>query len=481
MAAAQDTWLAAHRFGIGATPGEPGRIGSSPRDWLTGQLRQPAAFMIPDAGLPTRQEAAQALLTYRTERQARNNRAQSTPPPPPRPRRPPAAAMDGQPTQEEQAIRGLFRQLGGLPIREATARINTSLRTETGFAERLVWFWANHFTVAATTLQTIPYPGMFEREAIRANMTGSFTDLLLATARHPGMLIYLDQAVSVGPNAALGQRRNVGLNENYAREVMELHTIGVGAGYTQADVTELARALTGWTVVTPRTQRIGVQGQLGDVIFLPMLHEPGARTVLGQRYPEGGQEQGEAILRALAAHPTTARRIATKLATHFIADTPPPTAVARLERAFRDSGGDLPTVHAALVGLPEAWDPAPRKLKTPYEFVISALRGTGIAEAEMRRVNESLEMLGQRLFRAASPEGWPDDAMSWAGPDAVMKRLEWSQLLAERLNPRTGPEQMADTLLGPLASPRTRQAASRAESGTQALTLLLMSPEFQRR
>jgi uncharacterized protein (DUF1800 family) len=470
MPTAHDTWLAVHRFGVGAKPGEPARIGADPRAWLSAQVRDPAAFAMPAAGMPTRQEAAQALLTYRAGRQAQQAAPAPTGP-----------DMPNQPGAQEAAIRALFQELRGVPIREATAKFHRALRTDTGFAERLVWFWSNHFTMAATNLQTIPYPGMFEREAIRENMTGSFADLLLATARHPGMLLYLDQAVSMGPNAPIGQRRNRGLNENYAREVMELHTIGVDAGYSQGDVTELARALTGWTLIGPRTRSLTPLGEIGDFTFLPILHEPGPRTVLGRVYPAAGQEQGEAILRDLAAHPATARRIAQKLAMHFIADSPPPAAVARLERAFRDSGGDLPTVHAALISLPEAWDPDLRKFKTPYEFVISALRGTGVAEADVRRMNDSLEMLGQRLFRTPSPEGWPDDAMSWAGPDAVMKRLEWSQLLAERLNPRMSPNQMADTLLGPLALARTREAARRAESGPQALTLLLMSPEFQRR
>lgn len=472
--------IAANRFGIGARPGDPAAIARDPRGWLQRQVADPRAFRIDAAGLTDAKGAALALGAFlEGQRELRARRradpgkagddAMSVPMAPP-----------GQ-AAEQAAVQGPLRPLVEIARDEAVARVGHGLRTDDGFAERLAWFWANHFTVAASKALVIPFVGCFEREAVRARLTGSFGELLLASTRHPGMLLYLDQAQSIGPGSRIGQRRDVGLNENLAREILELHTVGVDAGFTQADVTEFARALTGWTLAGPRLRRLTGKAEPGSFVFVDALHEPGPRTVLGKRYAQSGESQGLAILDDLARHPATARHVARKLAAHFIADVPPARAVARIEQVFRDSRGDLPAVHRALVDLPEAWEPAPRKFKAPYEFLVSALRLVGVTQLEPRAFVAAQDMLGQPLYRAPSPQGWPDDAVSWAAPDALLKRVEWSQALATRVGARLRPADVAAEALGPLLAARSREAISRASSAAQGLALALMSPEFQRR
>ncbi len=457
--------IAANRFGLGARPGDLAQIASDPKSWLLAQVDDPAAYRLDSPDLLSSKQGAERFFAYNQARNASQNQQMS----------PEASQADA-----EQAFRKSIRSIGEIALQETGARTQHALATQAPFAERLVLFWSNHFTVSATKVQTLSLAGAFEREVIRANMTGSFEDMLAASTRHPGMLLYLDQAQSAGPNSRAGRRRDAGLNENLAREILELHSLGAQGGYTQADVTEFAKALTGWTVNTPRFQRF-TPGEPGEFTFAALLHEPGARTILGKSYPEGGEEQAAAVLKDIARHPATARRVATKLARHFIADEPPASAVAALEQTFRATNGDLPALHRKLVDLNEAWSPELRKFKSPNEFIVSALRFVGAPRVEPTAMATAYALLGQGPFRAPSPEGWPDDAESWAGPDAVMKRLEWTQGFAARIGDRGRPEAAAEAALGAFLSAGTRQAIRRAESGTQALTLALMSPEFQRR
>lgn len=356
----------------------------------------------------------------------------------------------------------------------------------------MVLFWSNALTTSATKFAASVFIGQYEREAVRPHVFGKFEDLLLAAEQHPAMLFYLDQVRSIGPASRVGERRrNAGLNENLAREMLELHTVGADAGYAQADVAELARALTGWSVPSLRDDR--VQGRrrarrAGNpaprspdaFVFRADVHEPGARTVMGKTYPADGLAQGEAVLRDLARHPATARRLSRRIAAHFVADDPPPALVARLEQAWVASDGDLAAVARALVEAEETWSVRPTKIKTPYEFVVSTHRALGSQPDRVAPLRSALQEMGQPMFAPPSPQGWPDTAADWAGPDALIKRLSWAKGVADRARVED-PETVAAQALGARLNERTRLAVARAESRPEALTLFLMSPEFQRR
>jgi uncharacterized protein (DUF1800 family) len=370
------------------------------------------------------------------------------------------------------------------------ARVQLAATTDAAFRERWALFFANHFTVAAKNLQTAVVVGPYEAEAIRPHVFGRFVDLLTAVETHPAMMIYLDQVQSVGPDSLLAQRakgrpgglqrvanRNLGLNENLAREIMELHTVGVNGGYRQADVTEFARAMTGLSVGRFNDP----QGVFGEAVFRDQAHEPGVRTVMGVRYDQGGRQQSAAILADLAAKPQTARFVCTKLARHFTADDPSPALVARLEKAWMGSGGDLGRVAEALIEAPEAWAPAEVKFKSPYDFIVSSYRAAGTAPRAFGQVGPILTSLGQKPFDPGSPKGFPDDAMSWAAPDGIVKRMQFAQGFAAQAVQGRDPKTLAADALGARLTSATATAVARAESRPEGFALLLMSPEFQRR
>jgi uncharacterized protein (DUF1800 family) len=332
-----------------------------------------------------------------------------------------------------------------------------------------------------------------EREAIRPHVAGSFTELLLAVEKHPAMLLYLDNQASIGPNSRAGKlatrragNRKVDINENLAREILELHTLGVNGGYTQADVTTFARAISGWSIggeeYNQRLARLGVDpGKPGEFHFREAIHEPGAKKLLGRSYGEDGVKQGEAILRDLAMRPQTARFVCTKLARHFIADDPPAAVVDRMTRAWLDSRAQLPAVYRSLIESSEAWQSPLSKFKTPVDYIYSAYRGLGIPLREKRRALQGLEALGQRAFSPGSPAGWPDISADWDGSSALLKRITWADVVAQRMGDARNARELAPQLLGGALTAETTQAIARAESGAQALTLLLASPEFMRR
>ena len=315
----------------------------------------------------------------------------------------------------------------GRPIYLEEARIRTAaaLGAEIGFVERLVWFWSNHFCVSADKIRSMS--GAYEREAIRPHVLGRFTDLLLAAEGHPAMLFYLDQTVSMGANSTAGINRTRGLNENLAREILELHTLGVRTGYTQDDVIGFANILTGWTLVPPGDN----PEHGGEFTFNPRLHEPGAQKVLGKSYDDETVEQGRAVLRDLAANPATATHVATKLARHFVADTPPPALVEKMAKAFLDTGGDLKQVAKVMVSSDEAWTQPPAKLKRPGEWVVGMVRATGLTQADPARYTDGQVLLGEPLWRPPSPKGFPDDEASWI--DGMGRRLDVANNFAERI------------------------------------------------
>ena len=460
--------VAVTRFGLGARPGEIDEAASDPRGWLAAQVRPEGADQPPGAW-PGAQDRAQALARLR--QQLRAMRAEFG-----------LTARSASPTSAEAREQLLAaRRAAQAPLEEATAReilarAQLATATPAGFRERWALFWSNHFSIGLKDEATRIQAPAFEREAIRPRVFARFADLLTAAVTHPAMLRYLDQARSAGPGSAVGQRRGVGLNENLAREVLELHTVGPDAGYTQADVTEFARALTGLSIADRQDETFGAP------LFRAGFHEPGPRTVMGRTYAQDGPAQARAILADLAAHPATARHLARKIAAHVCADAPPPALVARLEAAYQNGGGDLSRVATALITAPEAWDPAQRKLKTPYEFIVSGWRAAGRQPGDARRdVLRPLTGMGMRPFGAPQPNGWPDQAAAWGTPDALVKRLSWSQAFAAAQAAETDPAEAARQALGPCLTPAAARAVARAESRAEGFALLLMIPEFQRR
>lgn len=398
------------------------------------------------------------------------------------------AALANLPPQ----LREKYVEARGMLAQDIGLRVNLSVNSKTPLLERLVHFWSNHFSVSVGKLGTQFAVGDHEFAAIRPHVLGRFGDMLEAATLHPAMLLYLDQFQSVGPNSPAQKRRAQrggddgdpqrprGLNENLAREILELHTLGVGGGYSQADVTEFARALTGWTVPgIARVDRFG-EDQPSGAKFVAVAHEPGARRVLGRSYPAGAADQARAILRDLAVHPSTAKFIATKLARHFAGDTPPPALVARLEADFLATGGDLASLTRTLIAAPEVWQAGPVKFRTPFEWLVASLRLTGAQDLPPRRIVAALTQLGHVPWRAPSPAGYDDIAASWAGPDALLKRVELAGQIARDAAIEDVTARAEAAFPGAL-SEATRTQLARAESGKQALALLLVSPEMLRR
>lgn len=437
----QAAFQASVRFGLGPRGDQLAEIGTDPKGWLESQLespRIPASVTERHGGAGHVGELIQAIRS-------------------------------GDAEQSKQAGRAL-RQVY---LDETGARFGAQVQSSQPFVERMLLFWSNHFTVSIQKPIVAGLVNAYEVEAIRPHLGGRFEDMLLAVARHPAMLLYLDNAQSFGPDSRVGRRRGKGLNENLAREILELHTLGVDGGYTQADVIALAKILTGWTF-DRKGREIKIRYR-----FQPAVHEPGAKTLLGQHFAEAGEEEGIAALRMLARHPATAKHIATKLARHYIADDPPAGAIERLRVAFVETGGHLPSVMQTLLDLDAAWAPL-AKLKNPYEFALSAVRLTDI-EPNPRQVIAGLEALNFRAFNAPSPAGYDDTAEAWASPDALMKRIEWAQGLAQRLPARSDPLALAERGIGPVMSRSTEQTIARAASARDGVALLLASPEFQRR
>ena len=428
--------MALVRFGLGRRGGEP--LPADPAAWLLDQLRQPDPTRFADP--PT---AAAGLSALREDRMTRPPNLESR--------------------SGESRSRALFK-------REATRQLANAIVTPAPFRERLVWFWTNHFTVSAKRGACAPVAAAFVEEAIRPHVTGRFGDMLLAAMRHPAMLLYLDNVGSVGPDSAAGQKNHRGLNENLARECLELHTVSPLAGYTQSDVTAFANILTGWS--------IDLQADPPGFRYRPFAREPGVQTLLHRPFPPG-EAGGVAALAFLANHPATHRFLATKLVRHFVADDPPPDAVRVIEGVLRDTGGNLGAASAALVTLDAARAPG-TKLRTPMEYVVASIRTLDVPPAQIPNLTGILAALGQPLWSAPAPNGWPDRAADWAGPEAMLQRVDWASGFAGRIGNRDV-EEIAANALGPLLRPETRDAIRQAGSRRDAAALLLTSPEFQRR
>jgi uncharacterized protein (DUF1800 family) len=469
--------LALHRFGLGPRAGSIAAIASDPRGALLAELDRPGAGQIADPTMLTSAAGARLNFAYNQQQQAQRIAARVSA----EQQKTTMAVMTPEDTKPDDTA--LMTVPGAAEVQPATppqrnvnreveARIAAAMNAEIGFVERLVWFWSNHFCVSLDVVLNMA--GGYEREAIRPHVLGRFGDMLLAAEGHPAMLIYLDNFRSVGPMSVAGLLNKTGLNENLGREILELHTLGVRTVYTQDDVYRFAKTITGWTLRPMATD----PEHGNEFLFNPRLHEPGPQTILGKVYPEGGVEQGRAVLADLARHPATAAHVAFKLARHFSSDEPSPTLVERLSKRFLDTDGDLKEIAKALVEAPETWDEQRLKLKRPSEWLIACWRAIGVAP-EARRIFDSHGYLGERFWRPSAPKGFSDEQSAWI--DGLSQRLDIANRIGEQVAARVEPAALVENALGPLASKETRQAVARAESRAQAITLALMAPEFQRR
>jgi uncharacterized protein (DUF1800 family) len=463
--------LALSRFGLGPRTGSIAAIASDPRGALIAELDRPGAGQITNTDLMSSGVAARTAFAFQQAQRELRRAAKSAPkeakdaaevPPPASATPAPARPNVGTPPQQ-------------IYLDEAKVRLTAALGAEIGFVERLTWFWSNHFCVSADKGGVRQIAGAFEREAIRANVLGHFVDMLRAVETHPAMLLYLDNARSIGPSSQAGKNRGRGLNENLAREILELHTLGVRTVYTQDDVTSFAKIITGWSIVPPAQD----PARGGEFIFNPRMHEPGTQSVISEAYADAGFDQGRRVLADLARHPATASHVAQKLARHFIADDPALALVERLARRFRDTEGDLKEMAKALVAAPEAWATPRSKLRRPTEWIVAALRATGTSVTDIRPIMQAQNLLGEPLWRPPAPNGFADDDATWL--DGLSQRLDVANQVALRIAPAADPNAVFEETLAPIASAETRRTIARAESRQQALALLLMAPEFQRR
>ncbi|MEM9010216.1 MAG: DUF1800 domain-containing protein [Pseudomonadota bacterium] len=447
--------IAAIRFGYGFRPGTPPPAG--PED-LVAQLGDTAADDA-FADLPDVPARIGLMQAYRAGiRAVREGNAEGE-------------------AAREAAAEAIWQQRAA----DDLTRLGAAMESPAGLRERLFAFWCDHFTVVGGNRRRYLLDAAMEVEAIRPHLNGRFADMLRAVSTHPAMLEYLDQTASIGPNSPVAQRRGGGLNENLAREILELHTLGVDGSYTQADVREFAEALTGFSV------------RRSAFVFDPRRAEPGTETVLGTRY---GQARGRAtledavaILEDLAVHPETARHIARKLATHFVADDPPEALVAHLEAAYRASDGDLGAVHRALIEHPDSWAGLGGKVKQPFDFIASSLRALGLGRRELRRMgrrawpflNRGMQVMGQPLRRPGGPDGWPEMAESWITPQGLAARIDWAGRAARRFGRNLDPRDFLRTALDDAASQELGFAVGAAETRLEGVVLVLASPEFNRR
>ena len=462
-----DTFIALNRFGSGMNADDIANAQGIPRDWVKAQisprfLRPPALTALPNA--------VDILGDFYESR---------------------SSTKGGTPE----------RKAGDLKRRKdfsaaSLERLLHKVTTPAPVVERFTQFWANHFTVSRTRGLLGPAIPAYETHAIRPHIFSKFEDILMAAVTHPCMLIYLDNISSVGPNSKQGRNRRKDLNENLAREVMELHTLGAGGGYSQEDIIEFAKVLTGWTVTKKRrggggkkkkrNRKNAGNNAIGGTSFESNTHEPGEKTILGKTYPAAQGKELVAVLRDLAVHPSTAKFIATKLARHFISDTPKAADIDVLAKVFRDTGGDLREVSMALVDLDSVWETPMPKVKTPEELMISVMRADS-SKTKLKRklktakVGQSLKSMGQDTFRAPSPAGWPDEAARWLSPESLVHRIEWVRAYASNMGPNVNPDDLFEATIAPVADDRVRRMIKGAPSREDAIALIFASSAFQRR
>jgi len=512
--ALRDAYFALTRFGLGPRPGECAAIASDPRGFVLAQCDRPqTALLVAPGLLSTPENMALNLKDRRERRVARKLENEQIEAAKAAAKAAGGADMasaamaggdmagdmaggemaggdmagglaqidDGTVKRDDSMRPDRLKQPGFSPTTvrlETAARFDHGLATDDGLTERLVLFWSNHFAVSTAKGGSVPsMVGSYEREAIRPHVYGRFRDMLEAAVKHPAMLVYLDNWKSVGPNSRVGARKGIGLNENLAREVLELHTLGVDGGYTQADVTSFAKVLTGWTI-----DRNGGRIEGTGAIFLPNRHEPGEFTVLGEVYGQKAQRKLDAVLDDLARNPATARHIARKLTRQFVGDGAPPEIAEAAARAYLASDGDLAATMRALISSDAAWTTPPAKLRDPYLFTLASFRALRLStDGENQKAAFSMmNALGQRIWSPPSPAGWPDADDAWLAGDALLERLDFATVVARRTSPELDVPGLAADVLGPRYDQPTREAVTRAESREQAVSLMLLSPGFQR-
>jgi len=521
----QAALVALNRFGFGPRGGASGDLinaASDPRGFVKAELARPLGALLEAPGLQSTPQLGQAVFAYQDQvKQAREAAKTATPTEAPAP--PPSDQKSDNQLRRNLSLNTVASEISGQQVAEAKsadskpadgamkpeamqsnaaappaakqpqqplnviqktfrtealARLQRAMLVDCGFTERLVVFWSNHFCISASKGELARmWAGAFEREAIRPHVLGRFADMLKAVEQHPAMLFFLDNQQSLGPDSRAGQNRKRGLNENLAREIMELHTLGVGGGYTQEDVTSLARIITGWTFAG----RKGQLGAPGSFVFNPNAHQPGPQVLLGKTYEANGLAQGEAALADIARHPSTANFIATKFVRHFVADDPPPALVARLRDVFVRTDGDLKALATALVDSDDAWKAPLTKMRSPYDFLVASGRLLARVPEDPGFYLNSLNLFGQPLWTPAGPNGFPDTAAAWAAPEGMKLRLDIASQMGARLGPNIDPLDLLEFAAADAASTETRKTIERAESRQQALALLLMSPEIQRR
>ncbi len=494
-----DMALALSRFGLGAGPDGIVAAGTDAREALMAEIAT-GAPVLQSPNLKATPDLLNDLAAYQLQVKMMREAHPAPPPAPPAPAQM-TSQMSGQNASlSPQMAQNMQDKMGAAdmasaappppvrtkpdfnPVRdtdqtEIDARFNGSVKgAAIGFNERMAMFWMNHFALSTRKSQLCQITaGAYEREAIRPHAFGKFYDLVYAVETHPCMLEYLDNAQSIGPNSPANRNGKRGLNENLAREIMELHTMGVGSGYTQTDVTSFAKVITGWTF--SRNARGGPTGQF---TFNKNAHEPGPQTILGKTYAQDGVDQGQAVLRDLCRHPATAKHIATKLARHFVSDTPPPALVNRLAKRFSETDGDLAEVSKTLINSKEAWTPTLNKVRSPNEYMCALIRATGVT-MKPNAIAGALTNMGQSIWQPSGPNGYPDTVAAWASPEGVAARMEVVSALSHRADPSLDPRAFAESHLGGLLSDHTREAIARAETHPQGLSLVFLSPEFMRR
>lgn len=444
MVLSNKSYIIANRFGFGVDPKNSKQLNRNPYLWVKNQLNQKETDTPYIKSLASSSDLNKKLLAVRATKD-RN---------------------------KIKAVEKSFRKLFANEIKQRTLH---AINTNCPFLERLTYFWSNHFTVSVQKRELFHLAGAFEREAIRPNILGDFSDLLINAIMHPAMLVYLDNIRSFGPNSKRGINRKKGLNENLAREILELHSLGVDGGYVQEDVIALAKLITGWTVAN-RGEKAG------QFSFAKNAHEPGVIEFFGRHYENPGFHRGKAALKYIANHPKTAEHIARKLVIHFISEDAPEAIVKKIKQTFIVNSGDLKKVYLKLAFLGNDWASKYSKVKTNQDLIISLGRAAtkGLIENNKYYFN-SFKFLGNSPFSANSPAGYSDLNSEILNSRTIMRRLEWAELAGAKVQFDYPPEQLSKIILGNHMSEDTFNAIKNAPSKRYAYAILFASPEFQRR